>query len=62
MAIWRRSLEKLLDFYTRKRGSLASFFPKLFIFFMLLNMSCFWMAIFTAYPQESLAMSGLSIC
>ena len=53
MAIWRRSLEKLLDFYARKRGSLTSFFPKLFIFFMLLNMSCYWIAILTAYPQEA---------
>ena len=52
MAIWRRSLEKLLDFYARKRGSLTSFFPKLFIFFMLLNMSCYWIAILTAYPEE----------
>ncbi|MGB3292774.1 MAG: hypothetical protein WBB01_07310 [Phormidesmis sp.] len=52
MTIWRHSLEKLLDFYARKRGSLASFFPKLFIFFMLLNMSCFWLAILTTYPQE----------
>ncbi|MGC1306837.1 MAG: hypothetical protein WA885_06380 [Phormidesmis sp.] len=52
MAIWRRSLEKLLNFYADKRGSLTSFFPKLFIFFMLLNMSCYWIAILTAYPEE----------
>lgn len=54
MVIWRHSLEKLLNFYTRKRGSLASFFPKLFIFFMLFNMICFWIAILTTYPQEAL--------
>ncbi|CAN5642803.1 hypothetical protein BH23CYA1_BH23CYA1_12270 [soil metagenome] len=53
MVIWRRSLERLLNFYARKRGSLTSFFPKLFIFFMLLNMSCYWIAILTAYPQEA---------
>ncbi|MGB7084336.1 MAG: hypothetical protein WBD47_02190, partial [Phormidesmis sp.] len=53
MAIWRRSLSRLLDFYARKRGSLTSFFPKLFIFFMLLNMSCYWLAILTAYPEEA---------
>lgn len=52
MTIWRHSLEKLLNFYARKRGSLTSFFPKLFIFFMLLNMSCYWIAILTAYPEE----------
>lgn len=52
MVIWRHSLEKLLNFYSRKRGSFVSFFPKLFIFFMLLNMICFWVAILTTYPQE----------
>ncbi|MGD1866930.1 MAG: hypothetical protein ACFB0D_20455 [Phormidesmis sp.] len=57
MAIWRNSLRKLLDFYADKRGSLVTFFPKLFIFFMLLNMSCYWLAIITAYPQE-IATSG----
>lgn len=57
MAIWRNSLRKLLDLYSRKRGSLVSFFPKLFIFFMLLNMGCYWLAIVTAYPQE-IAVSG----
>ncbi len=53
MVIWRRSLEKLLNFYALKRGSLTSFFPKLFLFFMLLNMICFWLAILTSYPQEA---------
>ena len=52
MTIWRRSLERLLNFYARKRGSLVTFFPKLFVFFMLLNMSCFWLAILTTYPHE----------
>lgn len=52
MAIWRKSLDKLLTFYDRQRGSLATFFPKLFFFFMLLNMGCFWLAILTAYPEE----------
>ena len=52
MAIWRKSLAKLLAFYERKRGSLVSFFPKLFIAFMLINMICYWLAIITAYPQE----------
>ncbi|MGB3766369.1 MAG: hypothetical protein WA947_07410 [Phormidesmis sp.] len=52
MAIWRKSLGNLLDFYERKRGGLVSFFPKLFIAFMLINMICYWAAIITAYPQE----------
>lgn len=52
MTIWRRSLGRLLDFYAEKRGRLTSFFPRLFIFFMLLNMGCYWLAILTAYPEE----------
>jgi len=52
MTIWRKALGRLLRFYDRKRGSLLTFFPKLFVFFMLINMLCFWAAIFTAYPEE----------
>lgn len=53
MAIWRKSLSRLLDFYAAKRGRLLTFFPKLFIFFMLLNMTCFWAAILLFYPSEA---------
>ncbi|MEO0769388.1 MAG: hypothetical protein AAFY72_08125, partial [Cyanobacteria bacterium J06649_4] len=57
MAIWRKALSNLLTFYSRKRGSLVTFVPKLFLFFMLLNMTCYWLALITAYPQE-LTVSG----
>ncbi len=53
MAIWKRSLARLLDFYEANRGSLISFFPKLFLFFILLNISCYWLALLTAYPDEA---------
>lgn len=53
MAIWKRALGRLLDFYDRKRGSFISFFPKLFLFFTLLNMTCYWLALLTAYPEEA---------
>ncbi|MEM6449240.1 MAG: hypothetical protein AAF703_02895 [Cyanobacteria bacterium P01_D01_bin.105] len=52
MMIWRKALSRLLRFYDRSRGRLISFFPKLFIFFMLVNMLCFWVALLTAYPEE----------
>ncbi len=52
MAIWRRSLAKLLAFYDRKRGKLFFFFPKLFFAFVLVNMACFWLAILTTHPEE----------
>ncbi|MBX2863281.1 MAG: hypothetical protein KTR27_06965 [Leptolyngbyaceae cyanobacterium MAG.088] len=53
MAIWKRSLARLLHYYDQHRGSLVSFFPKLFIFFTLLNISCYWLALLTAYPEEA---------
>ncbi|MDJ0903859.1 MAG: hypothetical protein QNJ55_34235 [Xenococcus sp. MO_188.B8] len=53
IAIWKRSLERLLDFYDHKRGSLATFFPKLFLFFIALNTACYWLAMITAYPTEA---------
>ena len=54
MALWKRSLARLLRTYDQKRGSFLLFFPKLFLFFTFLNMSCFWLAILTAYPYEAL--------
>lgn len=53
MAIWKRSLAKLLNYYDTHRGSLLTFFPKLFLFFTLLNMSCYWLALLTAFPEEA---------
>ncbi|MEM1251728.1 MAG: hypothetical protein AAGI69_04790 [Cyanobacteria bacterium P01_H01_bin.21] len=53
MAIWKRSLGRLLDYYETNRGSLVSFFPKLFLFFALLNMSCYWLALLTTYPEAA---------
>ena len=49
-AIWRDSLHTVLDYYERRRGSLITFFPLLFLFFVLLNMACYWLAIYTAFP------------
>lgn len=53
MAIWKRSLSRLLNYYDKHRGSLVSFFPKLFLFFVVLNMGCYWLALLTAYPEEA---------
>lgn len=48
--IWRDSLHKVLDIYERKRGSIKVFFPLLFLFFIVLNIACYWWAIYTAFP------------
>ena len=49
--IWRTALHQVLDFYERKRGSIFIFFPILFFFFIILNILCYWWAIYTAFPH-----------
>ena len=50
ISIWRESLHTILDLYERKRGSIWLFFPFLFVFFILINVACYWWAIYTAFP------------
>lgn len=40
-----------MDFYSVKRGPLLTFFPTLFVFFVLLNIGCYWLALLTAFPE-----------
>ena len=49
--IWKHSLRGLLEFYECSRGSIKNFFPKLFIFFIVINVLCYWLAMMTAYPD-----------
>ena len=48
---WRDSLGRLLRYYEARRGQIRTFYPKLFLFFILLNIVCYWLAILTAYPK-----------
>ena len=50
VAIWRDSLHTILDRYERKKISTWLFFPLLFVFFIILNIACYWWAIYTAFP------------
>jgi hypothetical protein len=50
ITIWRDALHQVLDVYERKRGSIKVFFPLLFLFFVGLNIACYWWAIYTAFP------------
>ncbi|MEO0538295.1 MAG: hypothetical protein AAF215_31090 [Cyanobacteria bacterium P01_A01_bin.123] len=52
IVVWKRSLQGVLNYYDSKRGRLISFFPKLFAFFIVVNIACYWMALLTAYPQN----------
>ncbi len=48
---WKNLLNELIVFYETKRGNLHIFFPKLFLFFILINIACYWWAMFTAFPE-----------
>ena len=50
IATWRDALHQVLDVYERKRGAIFVFFPLLFLFFIVLNIACYWWAIYTAFP------------
>ena len=54
IATWRGALHQFLDLYERKRGAIQVFFPILFLFFIVLNIVCYWWAIYTAFPQYML--------
>ena len=50
--IWKKYLGQLLSFYERRRGKWHTFFPKLFIFFILVNIGCYWWAMLSNYPHH----------
>ncbi len=55
---WKASLEELLIFYETKRGNLVLFFMMLFLFFVIINVLCYWLAMFTAYPELTHGSAG----
>lgn len=56
--IWRESLKRLLHFYETKRGPLMIFYPLLFLFFILINLACYWWAMYTAFPELTVGGAG----
>lgn len=59
ISLWKDSLRKLIIYYENHRGSLKTFFPALFMFFVFLNISCYWLAMLTAYPQHAFGNESL---
>ena len=51
ISYWRKDLQRALLFYESKRFHGDSFFSYLFIFFVLLNIICYWFAMVTAFPS-----------
>ena len=51
ISYWRKDLQRALFFYESKRSHRDSFFLYLFIFFVFLNITCYWFAMVTAFPS-----------
>lgn len=51
VSLWKQTLAGLIDVYDRRRGALPSFYARLFLFFVILNIVCYWLALLTAFPE-----------
>lgn len=58
ITIWKDSLNRLIVFYEAKRGSIFVFYPLLFLLFVLVNIGCYWWAMFTAFPELTHGSAG----
>jgi hypothetical protein len=47
---WKKDLEKILKLYNRRPAPIY-FIPILFFFFIIVNISCYWLAMYTAFPE-----------
>lgn len=55
---WKSSLGEVLEFYNANRPDLKVFYPRLFLFFVLVNVFCYWWATVTAFPQTISSWRG----
>lgn len=51
LELWREKLIQLQSFYQKIRPNTKYFYLKLFIFFIFINVSCYWLAMITAFPR-----------
>ncbi len=58
IAEWKNSLRVLLEYYEAKRGRLYIFYPMLFLLFVLINIACYWWAMYTAFPELTRGTAG----
>ncbi len=58
ISIWKDNLRQLLAFYEAKRGSIFAFYPLLFLSFVLINIGCYWWAMFSAFPELTHGRAG----
>ena len=48
--IWRLDLNRLIRYYDNRKSQIEHFFIYLFVFFIIINISCYWFAMITAFP------------
>lgn len=60
-ARWRTSLLGLLDWFGSLRARTRAFYSKLLVIFVGLNLTCFWWAVLTAYPDKMLSFEAREI-
>jgi hypothetical protein len=56
---WKDYLKQLIAFYEAKRGNVFTFYLFLFLCFVLINISCYWLAMFTAFPELTHGNAGV---
>ncbi len=49
---WKKSLGDILQYYDENRPPFKKFFPRLFLFFVAINLFCYWWATATAFPDS----------
>ena len=55
---WKASLARLLARYDRHRRPFPRFFALLFAGFVVINLGCYWLAMFTAFPELTRGYAG----
>jgi hypothetical protein len=58
ITIWKDYLKQLITFYETKRGNIFTFYLFLFLCFVLINIGCYWWAMFTAFPELTHGSAG----
>ena len=59
ITVWKDYLKQLIAFYEAKRGNIFTFYLFLFLCFVLINISCYWWAMFTAFPELTHGRAGV---
>ena len=49
--LWRQRLSRLLASLETRRQRTRHFYAKVFLFFVALNIACYWLAMLTAFPE-----------